>query len=157
MKQLVAIAIVAAAFAAGGYWLGQRGAPAPEAAQAKAKPATEGRRILYWHDPMYPQQRFDKPGKSPFMNMDLVPVYADERPEEDGVAVSARVRQSLGIRLAAAEITELRQDLAAVGYVQADERRIARAEVRTQGWVERLHVRAVNDPEIGRASCRERV
>jgi Cu(I)/Ag(I) efflux system membrane fusion protein len=95
---------------------------------------------------MYPQQKFDKPGKSPFMNMDLVPVYADSATDEGGVAVSARMRQSLGMRIAAAEMTELRQDLAAVGNVQVDERRIARAEVRTQGWVERLHVRAVNDP-----------
>ncbi|MFP1483081.1 heavy metal-binding domain-containing protein [Escherichia coli] len=27
---------------------------------------------------MYPNTRFDKPGKSPFMDMDLVPKYADE-------------------------------------------------------------------------------
>src|SRR5216683_1343440 len=27
----------------------------------------------YWYDPMVPQQRFDKPGKSPFMDMQLVP------------------------------------------------------------------------------------
>ena len=26
---------------------------------------------------MVPQQKFQKPGKSPFMNMMLVPVYAD--------------------------------------------------------------------------------
>jgi Cu(I)/Ag(I) efflux system membrane fusion protein len=31
---------------------------------------------LYWHDPMVPGQKFDKPGKSPFMDMPLVPVYA---------------------------------------------------------------------------------
>lgn len=36
------------------------------------------RRVLYWHDPMVPGPRFDKPGKSPFMDMDLVPVYEDE-------------------------------------------------------------------------------
>lgn len=34
--------------------------------------------VLYWYDPMYPQQRFDAPGPSPFMDMDLVPRYADE-------------------------------------------------------------------------------
>ena len=39
-------------------------------------PAT-GRKVLYWHDPMVPGQKFDKPGKSPFMDMQLVPVYAD--------------------------------------------------------------------------------
>ena len=30
--------------------------------------------------------------------------------------------------------------------MQADERRIVRAEVRATGWVEKLRVRAVNDP-----------
>ena len=152
MKQLIALVIVAAGFAAGGYWYGQRTALAPAPVAATAVPDTQAaapageRKVLYWHDPMYPQQKFDKPGRSPFMNMDLVPVYADEKTDEGGVAVSARVRQSLGIRTALAESTELRQELTAVGYVQADERRMARAEVRTQGWVEKLHVRAVNDP-----------
>jgi len=45
-----------------------------------------------------------------------------------------------------AEVAECRQEFPAVGYVQADERRIVRAEVRSTGWVEKLHVRAVNDP-----------
>jgi Cu(I)/Ag(I) efflux system membrane fusion protein len=35
-----------------------------------------GKQVLYWYDPMYPQQKFDKPGKSPFMDMQLVPKYA---------------------------------------------------------------------------------
>ncbi len=38
------------------------------------------REALYWYDPMVPDQRFDKPGKSPFMDMQLVPKYADEAP-----------------------------------------------------------------------------
>jgi Cu(I)/Ag(I) efflux system membrane fusion protein len=29
--------------------------------------------VLYWYDPMVPQQHFEKPGKSPFMDMQLVP------------------------------------------------------------------------------------
>ena len=36
------------------------------------------REVLYWYDPMTPGQRFDKPGKSPFMDMQLVPRYADQ-------------------------------------------------------------------------------
>jgi Cu(I)/Ag(I) efflux system membrane fusion protein len=35
--------------------------------------------ILYWYDPMKPDQHFDKPGKSPFMDMELQPKYADSR------------------------------------------------------------------------------
>ena len=42
--------------------------PAPE----------EEREVLYWYDPMHPQQRFDEPGPSPFMDMELVPRYAEE-------------------------------------------------------------------------------
>ena len=151
MNRTIGIAValaLGAGLAAAGYWLGQQGAPhgAPAAAPAApAKADAPGRQILYWHDPMHPEQKFDKPGKSPFMDMDLVPVYADAAAGE-GVAVSPRVRQSLGIRTALVQSTEFKQELTAVGYVQADERRIARADVRVAGWVERLHVRAVNDP-----------
>ena len=38
-------------------------------------PAT-GQKILYYRDPMVPGNKFDKPAKSPFMDMMLVPVYA---------------------------------------------------------------------------------
>ena len=31
--------------------------------------ADDGRKILYWTDPMVPNYRSDKPGKSPFMDM----------------------------------------------------------------------------------------
>ncbi|MBA4308332.1 MAG: efflux RND transporter periplasmic adaptor subunit, partial [Sphingopyxis sp.] len=56
----------------GGYYLGQRGdAPAMSATSA------DGRKVLYYYDPMFPQQKFDKPGKSPFMDMELEPKYAD--------------------------------------------------------------------------------
>lgn len=35
-----------------------------------------GRKILYYHDPMVPGKKFEEPGKSPFMDMMLVPAYA---------------------------------------------------------------------------------
>lgn len=41
--------------------------PASSASGLKAgdvDPQT-GKKVLYWHDPMVPGQRFDKPGKSP--------------------------------------------------------------------------------------------
>lgn len=71
----------------GAYWVGvTQGArlapssmPASSASGLKAgdvDPQT-GKKVLYWHDPMVPGQRFDKPGKSPFMDMQLVPVYAE--------------------------------------------------------------------------------
>ncbi len=146
MKTVIAIAL-AAALAFGGYYLGKRSASHETVASAPtAAPAGE-RKPLYYHDPMFPQQKFDKPGKSPFMDMQLVPVYGDEKQGADsGVTVSARAQQNLGMRTVQAGIVEFKQEMPAVGSVQADERRIARVEVRTAGWVERLHVRAANDP-----------
>src|SRR4051812_26734240 len=57
-----------------------------------------GKRVLYWHDPMMPGAQFDKPGKSPFMDMQLVPVYADDAADARGVTIDPRVQQNLGIR-----------------------------------------------------------
>src|SRR6188768_4384582 len=37
---------------------------------------TTGRKILFYYDPMVPGKDFDAPGRSPFMNMMLVPKYA---------------------------------------------------------------------------------
>ena len=47
--------------------------------------------------------KFDKPGKSPFMDMQLVPVYADEAGEGGDVRVNPNVVQNLGIRLGKVE------------------------------------------------------
>lgn len=47
----------------------------------------------YWYDPMRPSEHFDKPGKSPFMDMRLVPGYADGSRSSPGIvriAVSRR-------------------------------------------------------------------
>ena len=150
MKRAFAVSIVAVAAlgvgAFGGYRYAMHRMMDAPAAGSAAAPAGE-RKILYWHDPMFPQQKFDKPGKSPFMDMQLVPVYRDEKPGADGgITVSARAQQNLGMRTAQAEVVEFRQEMSAVGSVQVDERRIARAEVRSTGWIEKLLVRAVNEP-----------
>jgi Cu(I)/Ag(I) efflux system membrane fusion protein len=64
-----------------------------------------GKTVLYWYDPMTPGQKFDKPGKSPFMDMQLEPKYAeknsanDGNSEDGGVKISSQTMQNLGIRL----------------------------------------------------------
>ena len=55
------------------------------------------RKILYWTDPMVPGFKSDKPGKSPFMDMELVPVYADDAGATT-VSVRPEIIQSLGVR-----------------------------------------------------------
>ena len=104
-----------------------------------------GRKILYYRDPMVPGNRFDKPGKSPFMDMMLSPVYADGDGDAGGVTVSPRMRQNLGLRTA--EVTEgpLAAPLSAVGSIAFDERDQATVQARATGYVERLHVRATLD------------
>jgi Cu(I)/Ag(I) efflux system membrane fusion protein len=142
----LAIAL-AIAGAAGGYWYGARqGAPHAEHAAAPAAGATEGRKVLYWYDPMYPQSRFDKPGKSPFMDMMLVPKYADEGPDSGGVAIDPRVTQSLGVRTAIARAGALDRRVEAVGAVAYTERGVVVLQARTGGFVEKLHARAPLDP-----------
>ena len=112
----------------------------------KAATADTGRKVLYWHDPMKPDTRFDKPGKSPFMDMDLVPVYADEVAEESpGVRIDPRLQQNLGMRTTAVKRARLDAPLEAVGSVAWNERDVAVVQARANGFVEKLHVRAPLD------------
>src|SRR6185369_13890459 len=94
-----------------------------------------------WQDPMVPGPRFDKPGKSPFMDMQLVPVYADEA-STSGVKVSSAVQQNLGIRTATVRKATIAPSFGAVGTVQFDERLNVAVQTRVAGYVERLAVRA---------------
>ena len=106
-----------------------------------------GSKILYYHDPMVPGNKFDKPAKSPFMDMMLVPVYADGDAGSDGskVTVSPRIQQNLGVRTA--EVTEgiLSPQVSAVGNIAFNERDQAFVQARATGYIERLHVRATLD------------
>jgi membrane fusion protein, copper/silver efflux system len=108
-------------------------------------PAT-GKKVLYWHDPMVPGQKFDRPGKSPFMDMQLVPVYAGGEADEGSVSISPRVQQNLGIRTGEVTKGVLQASVEAVGSVAFNERDVALVQARTNGYVERLYVRAPLDP-----------
>lgn len=152
-KTGVAVAVLAV-LAAGGwglYALGMHqgmGMMGADAMSMSATPAKD-KRVLYWHDPMVPQQRFDKPGPSPFMDMQLVPVYANEGAEaaasEGGVSISPQVQQNLGIRTAEVRLGTLQSQLSAVGSVAWNERDVAVLQARAAGFVERLLVRAPLD------------
>ena len=106
-------------------------------------PAT-GKKVLYWHDPMVPGRRFDEPGKSPFMNMMLVPVYEGDG-DEGQVAVSARVQQNLGIRTAEVTRATITPQVEAVGSIAFNERDQVVVQARATAYVERLHTRATLD------------
>ncbi|QEZ48983.1 efflux RND transporter periplasmic adaptor subunit [Cupriavidus oxalaticus] len=105
-----------------------------------------GKKILYWHDPMVPGQRFDKPGKSPFMDMQLVPVYADGDGGGSGVTVDSRVAQNLGIRTAEVKTSRMSPVLEAPGNVAIDERSVQVIQARTNAFVQHVAVKATLDP-----------
>jgi Cu(I)/Ag(I) efflux system membrane fusion protein len=116
---------------------------------AKEKPAAaeietqSERKVLYWHDPMVPSVKFDKPGKSPYMDMQLVPVYADEgSAESTGVRVPENVVQSLGIRIGKVERAALQTTISVVGNLAFDDRLVEVVPARVEGYVTRLYVRS---------------
>lgn len=105
-----------------------------------------GKKILYYHDPMVPGNRFDKPAKSPFMDMMMSPVYAGGGDgDQNSVTVSARVQQNLGVRTAVASEGNVSPQVTTVGSIAFNERDQVIVQARTTGYVERLNVRATLD------------
>jgi len=119
-------------------------AKAPEAIGAGAKGTP-----LYWYDPMVPTQHFDKPGKSPFMDMQLVPKFADETAGGAGaipvVSIDPGQLQWLGARIVAVEQGILPTGITAAGSLDFNQRDIAVVQSRSGGYVQRVYNRAPND------------
>ena len=75
MLFVMAILLLSVGGIFGSWWAKQN-----PSSQTVAPPTEQTKKVLYWYDPMQPQQHFDKPGQSPFMAMPLVAKYA-EQPE----------------------------------------------------------------------------
>lgn len=149
----ILIALIAAGVLAGsGYGLyrlglnhGMQGSDGSHSSVSTTSSVANQKKPLYWHDPMVPGQKFDKPGKSPFMEMQLVPVYADGG-DEGSVSISPRVQQNLGIRTAEVTRSSLASAVMAVGSVAYNERDVVLVQARSNGFVEKLYVRTPLDP-----------
>jgi Cu(I)/Ag(I) efflux system membrane fusion protein len=134
---LAAVVLLLAGAAAGGWWARTQTAPA-----TPAPAPADTRQALYWYDPMVPGTRFDKPGKSPFMDMELVPMYADD--EDGGGDAASRVRiapeqaQNLGLRLARVERAQGAETLQLNAVLGFNERELSVVQARTGGFVERV-------------------
>jgi Cu(I)/Ag(I) efflux system membrane fusion protein len=119
--------------------------PKPAAAATPAAtPGPTGRRVLYWYDPMAPGSKFDKPGKSPFMDMQLVPKYADEadgggRTESATVSLSPEAIRAAGVATVAVARGQVSGAIRAVGTIEVDETRQVRVTARVAGRIERLY------------------
>ena len=127
----------------GGYWLGQRGGGATEAGSGQS-----GRKILYWYDPMVPQEHYDNPGARSSMGMKTQPKYADDGTANGGapgVTIDPVAMQNLGIRIVAAQMGSLAASLNVSGSIDFNQRDVAIIQARSGGFVARIYARAPGD------------
>ncbi len=139
----VGIAVAAVAIGAAGFMLGRA-----ELSPKSPPVAVAGNTPLYWYDPMFPNQKFDKPGRSPFMAMDLVAKYADGgagagRPP--AVGIDPRAAQNLGLRTVAVRAGSLAGSLDVTGTIEFNQRDVAIVQARAAGFVVRSHGLAPGD------------
>ncbi|MBW4018732.1 efflux RND transporter periplasmic adaptor subunit [Moraxella osloensis] len=141
---IAAISLVAGGGA--GYWFAQQN----ESPQSTSASQQQDAKVLYWYDPMKPEQRFDKPGKSPYMDMPLVPKYADENTamtdeSRPTVKIDPSLQQNLAIRYGTVEQAVMGNTLLTNGILQANERQTAILQTRASGFVQRVYGHAVGD------------
>ncbi|MDR3362595.1 MAG: efflux RND transporter periplasmic adaptor subunit [Desulfovibrio sp.] len=122
----------------------------PHLAPALKDQATHGqtdkgeRKVLYWYDPMYPGTHFDKPGPSPFMDMDLVPRYASEGAGA-GIRIDPAQVQNLAVRTRKVERGNLVFSRDIPANVEFNDYQLARVQPRAEGFVESALSWAVGD------------
>jgi membrane fusion protein, copper/silver efflux system len=101
-------------------------------------------RVLYWHDPMHPAYKSDRPGIAPDCGMRLEPVYAGEESTTSSrrddvpagtIHVSARKQQIIGVQVSPVERSAGAQHVRTVGRVAVDERRVFRINAAISGWI----------------------
>ena len=117
-----------------GWWMGNSRGSTEAASVAPGQ-----RKVLYWYDPMVPQERYAKPGKSS-MNMALTPKFADDAGNE-GVAVAPGLRQSLGMHTVVVARGSLESTIHVPGTIGWDLRQERVVSARVDSIVERLYVR----------------
>jgi Cu(I)/Ag(I) efflux system membrane fusion protein len=132
---LVAIAGALLVTATVAYRVGRQQAP-----PAAATPATSAA-VLYWYDPMVPDQHFPKAGLSP-MGMQMVPKFATGGGEHDTVRVDATTTQNLGVRIAPVARHALATGVTAPASIRWDPRQAVIVSARVDAIVNRLYVRA---------------
>ncbi len=105
------------------------------------------REILFWYDPMSPNTHFDKPGKSPFMDMDLVPKYADEKGEstQAGIKIDPTQIQNLGVKTDKVQLGRLTYSQTLPANVSFNEYQFAIVQSRADGFVEKVYPLTIGD------------
>jgi len=122
---------------AGGYWLGQRQAPATPASATPAE-----RKPLFYRNPMNPAITSPVPAKDE-MGMDYIPVYADGGATDQpagAVSIDPTTVQNIGVRTTKAERRTLSRHIRTIGRIDYDEERLSRLYPKIDGWIEKMYV-----------------
>lgn len=150
----LAIAVIAALAAAGGYWLGNKpvaghGELAVQAAVPTGESVKKERKLLFYRNPMGLPDTSPTPKKDP-MGMDYIPVYEGEEDEgassANQIKISTEKVQKLGVKTEVASLRALDKIVRAAGRIEPDERRTYTISPKFEGYVERLHVNATGQP-----------
>lgn len=108
--------------------------------------SADGRRILYYVDPMNPAHTSPEPGLAP-CGMKMEPVYADS-PEGDmpppflppgSVRITPQKQQLIGVRTEEVEKAPFTHTLRSLARVTIDETRIYRLNSFVDGWIQTVH------------------
>ncbi len=141
----LAAALAAIALMAGGigYFLAPSGGPSPVSREPE-----NGRKPLYYYDPMVPQEHYNDPNSISSMGMKTIPKYADDSgggAAAAGVKIDPSAMQNLGIRLATATTGSLAGSLDVTGAIDFNQRDVAIVQSRAAGFIQRVYRRAPGD------------
>ncbi|MDR2081161.1 MAG: efflux RND transporter periplasmic adaptor subunit [Campylobacteraceae bacterium] len=103
------------------------------------------RQILFWYDPMYPNTKFDAPGASPFMDMDLVPKYADETQTSKGIRIDPVQTQNIALKTGKAVIGNLIFSRSVPANLDYNSHESVIIQPRADGFVEKAYKFSVGE------------
>lgn len=123
-------------------------APGAQAAEPKA----EGK-VQKWTCPMHPHYIASEFGTCPICGMDLVKLDtgasqasdASGAPGRTSISIAPETMQTMGVRLAKAELSNFGRIIRSYGIIADNERLQTELTARLEGWIEDLRIRAVGD------------
>ncbi len=92
----------------------------------------QGHKVLFWTDPMVPGSHFDHGGKSPFMAMDLVPVYESD---PSVIVMNSNEAANLPVKTMKVSKRTLSQSIRTVALINYDERNVHDVTVRVNARI----------------------
>ncbi len=108
----------------------------PAMVEATVDQTGRSRVPMFWIDPMVPGSHFDHGGKSPFMDMELVPVYETD---PSMVSMTAAEAANLAIRTVKISRHELHDSIRTLATISYDERNVQDVTVRVNARVSQYH------------------